>query len=648
MPKPPIAFLVVRRDDGFGDVYPLLSGTRYKLGRAPTNKVLLRDDLCSREHSEVFQDALGWAIRDLGSLNGTYLNGEQIRAERPLRPLDDIRVGRTRLVFVEELGQLPELPKQATLVDRPADGLEIRKRLGQTRYLTPTLRADAAAEAGDETHGDPRVAPHQAVPVLYRLALDMANAPSPAGLGELVVDAVFRATPADVAAVLALKEGREFTPLVHRTRGTGPRTYHKVSNFVSNEVLSTRQAVLAENVADDSQLMNRDSLAELRVASLICAPVVFEDQFLGLLHLYRTSKQTPLNSDDLEFTLAVARQLGAVWHRLRVQTTLSVENQNLKDQLRLESELVGESQALSAIISQVQRVAETKATVLIRGESGSGKELVARALHANSPRRDAPFVCLNCAALTETLLESELFGHEKGAFTGATERMVGKFEAADQGTIFLDEIGEMALSTQAKFLRVLEGHPFERVGGNTAIKADVRVVAATNRPLEEAVRAGTFRRDLFFRLQVVQLDVPPLRDRISDVPILADHFLKRFARETGRKIRGFTPPALEKLTAYKWPGNVRELKNVIERAVALGSGPMLDAPDIWLSGLEAGGAVVAAGGQQYKPESLEEVEKRHILETLKHTDWNKSQAAAILGIERSTLDRKIKAYGLVK
>jgi DNA-binding NtrC family response regulator len=226
--------------------------------------------------------------------------------------------------------------------------------------------------------------------------------------------------------------------------------------------------------------------------------------------------------------------------------------------------------------------------------------------------------------------------------------MIGKFEAADQGTIFLDEIGEMALSTQAKFLRVLEGHTFERVGVNTPIKADVRVVAATNRPLEEAVRAGTFRRDLFFRLQVVQLDVPPLRDRATDIPILAEHFLKRFARETGRKIKGFTSPALEKLQGYKWPGNVRELRNVIERAVALGSGPQLDAADIWLSELDTIAAVGEASSPAYKEESLEDVEKRHILETLKHTDWNKSQAAAILGIERSTLDRKIKAYGLQK
>jgi transcriptional regulator with GAF, ATPase, and Fis domain len=643
MSQPPSAFLVARREDGFGDVFPLQQGTRYKLGRAPTNKVMLKDDLCSREHAEVFPEGDGWLIRDLGSLNGTHVNGEAIRRERALRPLDEVRVGRTRLVFVEELAQLPDVPKPGPAPGERAEGLEIRKRLGQTRYLPPTI-----AEGDDTTHAEARVAPQQAVSVLYRLALDMAGAAAVTELCELVVDAMFRATPAEVAAVLAQKEGRELRPVVHRTRAAGPQTYHKVSNYVSHEVLASKQAVLAENVAADRTLMSRDSITDLKVASLICAPVLFEDQVLGLLHLYRTTTQGPLNTDDLEFTLAVARQLGTVWHRLRQQATLTAENRSLKDQLRLESELVGESPSLNHVVQQLARVGATKATVLVRGESGVGKELVARAIHAASPRRDGPFVCINCAALTETLLESELFGHEKGAFTGATDRMVGKFEGADQGTIFLDEIGEMALTTQAKFLRVLEGHTFERVGGNTPIKADVRVVAATNRPLEEAVRSGTFRKDLFFRLQVVQIDVPPLRDRADDIPVLAEHFLKRFARETGRKIKGFTPAALEKLKAYRWPGNVRELRNVIERAVALGAGAELDVPDIWLSELEAGAPVEGQRPAPYRPESLEEVEKRHILETLRHTDWNKSQASAILGIERSTLDRKIKAFGLAK
>jgi DNA-binding NtrC family response regulator len=441
--------------------------------------------------------------------------------------------------------------------------------------------------------------------------------------------------------------GRELEVTAFRHRDPGTRGYSRVSEFVSNEVLASKEAILAEDVARDRYLRNRESLSEIGATSLICAPVLHADRVLGLIHLYCTDPLKALDAEDLEFAVAVAKQLGSVIHHMQRQASLTAENRSLRDQLRVESELVGKSPAVRDIESQVGRVAGTNATVLIRGESGVGKELVARAIHYSSPRKDGPFVCLNCAALTETLLESELFGHEKGAFTGATDKKVGKFEAADHGTIFLDEIGEMNAGTQAKFLRVLEGHPFERVGGSVPIRVDVRVVAATNQPLEQAVHAGNFRKDLFFRLQVVEVQVAPLRDRKGDIPLLAEHFLKRFVRETGRKIRGFTPAALKKMEEYHWPGNVRELRNVIERAVALGTGPVLDAQDVWLSNLDAAGpGAPGAAAPAYQPLSLEEIEKEHILRTLQHTDWNKSQAAAILNIERSTLDRKIKGYGL--
>jgi Nif-specific regulatory protein len=290
--------------------------------------------------------------------------------------------------------------------------------------------------------------------------------------------------------------------------------------------------------------------------------------------------------------------------------------------------------------------------VLIRGESGVGKELVARAVHYSSPRRKGPFVCLNCAALSETLLESELFGHEKGAFTGATERKIGKFEAADKGTLMLDEIGEMNAKTQAKFLRVLEGHPFERVGGSEAIKVDVRAIAATNRDLEKDVAEGTFRRDLYFRLHVLEIIVPSLRKRPEDIPLLAEYFLQRFVVETGSKIKGFTPRAMEEMLRYRWPGNVRELKNVIERAVVLTRGQYIDHDDLVLSTLRTAGDTdvnMSDGrGIRSEPSSLADMERQHILDTLNQTGWNKSRTATILGIERSTLDRKIRRYDLVE
>jgi Nif-specific regulatory protein len=420
------------------------------------------------------------------------------------------------------------------------------------------------------------------------------------------------------------------------------------------------QAVLARNVMDDSQLGSRDSKGDILATSVICAPIRSEGKVLGVTHLYSTDAGKSTDPDDLEFTLAVADTVAVALENLGRQQALAEnlnqirdENVQLRERLGAESEIVGASDVMNQIARDVARAAPSRATVLIRGESGVGKELVARAVHFSSPRKKGPFVCLNCAALSETLLESELFGHEKGAFTGATERKIGKFEAADKGTLMLDEIGEMNAKTQAKFLRVLEGHPFERVGGSEAIKVDVRTIAATNRDLEKDVAEGTFRRDLYFRLHVLEIVVPALRKRPEDIPQLAEYFLHRFVAETGSKIKGFTPRAMEEMLRYRWPGNVRELKNVIERAVVLTRTQYIDHTDLVLSALRTAGDTdmdMSADAREARnePSSLADIEKQHILETLTQTGWNKSRAAIILGIERSTLDRKIRRYDLVE
>lgn len=631
-------YLVIRRDDGYGDVFPLEAGQRCTLGRANTNRIVLKDELCSREHAEVAFAEGRWRVRDLKSLNGTRVQGSPI-TEWELSSADEFQVGHTNLVFVEQLQDLPHF----SLRETPDEAYSIKKRLGQTRFLTPV--PDPAQSRTETVAGPEERSMSRDLSLLYRLAINMAGAESYADLVKIVLDGLLEAIPAEVGAILSLKEGRELEVTAHRMRDQDLKVYSPVSEFVSNEVLSSREAVLAEDVARDRYLRQRDSLTELGATSLICAPFIHENKVLGLIHLYCTDPHRSLSGEDLEFTVAVAKQLAIVTAQKNRESGLKEENLNLREQLRVESELVGESQVMKEIEEQIGRVADTNATVLIRGESGSGKELVARAIHYSSPRKSGPFVCLNCAAITETLLESELFGHEKGAFTGATDKKIGKFEAADKGTIFLDEIGEMAVNTQAKLLRVLEGHPFERVGGGTNIKVDVRVVAATNQPLEKIIAEGKFRKDLFFRLQVVEIQLPPLSQRRGDIPILADHFFKRFVRETGRRVKGFTPAAMQKMEQYSWPGNVRELRNVVERAVALSKGAMLDVGDIWLSSLEIPGAAVAAA-PSYEAVSIEEMEKRHILSTLDHTNWNKSQAATILAIERSTLDRKIKAYGI--
>ena len=325
---------------------------------------------------------------------------------------------------------------------------------------------------------------------------------------------------------------------------------------------------------------------------------------------------------------------------------MRTENVELRERLGVQSEMIGRSAVVRRVAEEIARAAASHATVLIRGESGVGKELVARAVHYSSPRRENVFICLNCAALATELLASELFGHERGAFTGATERKIGKFEAAHKGTLMLDEIGEMSPGIQAKFLRVLEGHSFERVGGSKPITCDVRVIAATNRDLEKDVAEGRFRRDLFFRLRVLEIIVPALRKRVDDIPLLADHFLRKYNAETGRHISGFTPRASQQLLTYLWPGNVRELKNVIERAVVLCRGQEIDQEDLLLTKLATAGdtAENAQAAEEFLPASLADIERRYILATLEHTGWNKSRAATILGIERSTLDRKIHRY----
>ncbi len=323
------------------------------------------------------------------------------------------------------------------------------------------------------------------------------------------------------------------------------------------------------------------------------------------------------------------------------------ENRSLRRLLEIESDLLGNSRAMNTLRDTIARVASSDATALVRGESGVGKELVARAIHFNSTRRDKPFVCLNCAALTESLLESELFGHERGSFTGATDKKIGKFEQADQGTLFLDEVGEMPLTIQAKFLRVLEGHPFERVGGSTSINVNVRVVAATNRDLEAAVEESGFRKDLFFRLQILEIQVPTLREHLSDVAILANHFLERCCQRIGHPNMTLSEPAMKKLTRHEWPGNVRELRNVIERAVVLADGVEILEQDIRLMSTAEPRAWLAEDPMlRYEPMAIEDIESAHILQTLKWTNGNKREAARILGINRSTLDRKLERYGI--
>ncbi len=349
----------------------------------------------------------------------------------------------------------------------------------------------------------------------------------------------------------------------------------------------------------------------------------------------------PLDFDELE--LAIGRAMD--------HTRLKEENRALKERLGVGfniGDIIGRSRVMVELLETVALVAPTEATVLITGESGTGKELIASAIHLNSPRREKPFIQLNCAAITETLLESELFGHEKGAFTGADRRKEGRFRLANRGSIFLDEISEMSVAMQAKLLRVLQEQEIQRVGGEEVLRIDVRVIAATNRDLKAEIEGGRFREDLYYRLNVVTLPVPALRERREDIPLLAQHFLDSFAEKNRKQIKGFTPQAMDRLVRYDWPGNVRELMNAVERGVILCRGDYVSEMDFPLSVSDVPAPEREAVREELLADlPLEEVEKVTILKTLESAGGNKSETARRLGITRRTLHKKLKKYGVM-
>jgi two-component system, NtrC family, response regulator AtoC len=670
-----LAYLVIREGTKWTDVFRLVPGRTATIGRAATNQIVIKDERCSRYHAEIFLTRGSWTLRDLDSRNGTSVGTQRIRGDYSLSPGDIVRIANCQLAFVHDLSEAfpdggggdgsgqEQVIGDETVSARVEMGdsdvltlspTTITHRRGQTSFLTPPREDDPSI---------PKVG--RAARKLCRLAFALAQQTDIQQVTNLALNALFDEISVDAGAVLLVPRekanGQTSTGdlEVIASRTDIQPTYHRISGFLASTVMREGEAVLARNVEDDSTLGSRDSKGEIHSTSVICAPIRQDGKLVGLVHVYSTVSDRTPDPDDLEFTLAVADNVGWSLKLVKVQKDLADVAVNLsqsrdevvqlRKKLGAESEIIGGSDVMLELQEQIERVAPSRSTILIRGESGVGKELVARAMHFKSPKKKGPFVCLNCAALSETLLESELFGHERGAFTGATERKIGKFEAADRGTLMLDEIGEMSQSIQAKFLRVLEGHPFERVGGNQSINVDVRVIAATNRDLEKAAEQGAFRRDLYFRLRVVEIKVPALRKRSDDVIVLAKHFLERFNADMGRKVRGFTPEAIQHLQKHRWPGNVRELKNVIERAVVFCRGDLIgveDLPTTSLSTTSESDIITAAESAGVELGSLADVEKAHILRTLNETGWNKSKTATVLSIERSTLDRKIRRYHL--
>lgn len=649
------AYLVLRTAGRWSDVFRLSPPAEAVIGRASSNQIAIRSEQVSRRHARILWNDGSWTLEDLGSRNGTYLNGQKIAQLTELTDADLIEVGGFGITFTHRIDggagepvRSSDSSAQATddQITMEIDPSSITDRRRHSSYLHGGTKSSASP--GHFTAGSRS---------LLRLAFALARCDDLVAAIDTVLESLADCVAFDTAGAYASKSAASVAdmPLV-ATRQTGSRSYRRPPESLIEAVAAEGgQAVLARNVIGDGTLATENSRGQIDVESVIMAPVRDHGGKLrGLIHVTTSVGGTTLTSDDLEFVVGaceiLAESLLNLADRRRLSRSLRQSQRQVKQlQQRLGDKvrIIGESPSIAEVVQQISLAAPTHATVLIRGESGVGKELVAAALHHASDRRQGPLICMNCAALSPALLESELFGHEKGSFTGATERKSGKFEAADAGTLMLDEIGEMSPEIQAKFLRVLEGHPFERVGGHESIKVDVRVVAATNRDLQAMVKEGKFRQDLFYRLHVVEIVVPPLRERGQDCLHLADHFLQQFNVEIGRRIKGFTNAAKKRLLEYSWPGNIRELKNVVERAVVLNTKDHIDATDLALAPAVEANSVMASETASVEM-TLAELEQRHIERVLRHTEGNKSRAASILGIERSTLDRKLKKFSALK
>ncbi|MEZ6138795.1 MAG: sigma 54-interacting transcriptional regulator [Pirellulaceae bacterium] len=691
------AYLIIQLGNRWTDILRLQPEQSVTIGRSSQCEVVVRDERASRKHAQISAVASGqdlphggWQVADLGSRNGTQVNGQAISEAILLQEGDVIEAGGCKMTFAQTLAKgfsrgnsmsasSAGFDSQATVglqsleSPPPSQSAEtIVRRLRSSQWSSEGLDPNLVAAAMGKTSlrsTKPRAGDMWSF--FYRLIFDLVTCHSPEAAASVALERLLAELQLTSGGIVTFEPASQTSQpqvpamVVLAARQATGNAYHRVGDFLVQSVVKDRQAVLARNVQDDSRLSMAGQSGRRETVSIIVAPlrrlVDGKQHVTGLLHVYSVGDERMLGEADLELAVGVADNLAIALSQQQANEQLVQDLDatrrkldQLQEQLELSTEMIGSSAGIRKVQQAISRAGPTTATVLIRGESGVGKELVARAIHQTSQRASGPLVCLNCAALAPTLLESELFGHEKGAFTGATERKIGKFEAAHRGTLLLDEIGEMVPELQAKFLRALEGQPFERLGGNKPISTDVRVIAATNRDLEEAVAAKEFRADLYYRLRVIEIEVPPLRERLEDVPPLVEHFLKMLGHHAARRISGIEPEALELLCRHTWPGNVRELKNVIERAIVLGGGASIAVEDLSLP-TKLGSAAAATptppgnslpldSSTVFEPITIAELEARHIIATLEYAENNKSKAAALLGIERSTLDRKLKRY----
>jgi Nif-specific regulatory protein len=597
------------------------------IGSASSSAIRLQDAAVSPQHCRIAVENGRFILTDLESTAGTFVNGMPV-TQCELDSGDQIAVGDSVFLFQTDVSRAISNPLQLDdqLAEKPP--LQEIHREGLL-YLNPeSLAALPQSERLSRN-----------LSALLRISAAIGTIRDVQSVQWALLGMIFDVIPAERGAVILVKDSSlEILSHVAWDRAAGPDQPVHVSQALLRKVIEERVFLLeAGSAANAGQ--------QISAASVLCVPLVAAHSPIGIIYLESTNPSTPFTEDDLQLASAIAGLAAIAIENARQFESLGIENQQLRAQASLEHDMVGRSSRMREVYQFIERVAPSDATVLICGESGTGKELAARAIHNNSNRKSHPFVALNCAAISETLLESELFGHEKGAFTSAIAQKKGMIEVAEGGSLFLDEIGELSPILQAKLLRVLQEREFTRVGGTRSIKINVRFLAATNKDLQRAVKEEKFRADLFHRLNVISLVLPPLREHAEDIPVLAEYFAARYAKRCNRVLRGISPAARASLQGYTWPGNVRELENAMERAVVIGSSDMILPEDLPEPLLETSSPGTGETPTKYH-DAIRNLKKQLIMGALDQADGSFTQAAKILGVHANYLHRLINNLDL--
>jgi len=591
------------------------------LGRNESRELQVDDERASRLHCRVVYRGDRWHLEDCDSLNGTKVNAQPIK-HKVLDSGDLIRIGDRLILFVKDIS------------DGSADALSNSQLVSTTRLGKLTSHGERSMHLEQAVHESVSQVVRDSA-VLGRLANQIYRRTDGDSIVRAALEAIVDGLGVDhVSLWLSRADGGL------RCAGHWGDVDHSEVNsqVIANLAIEKgKPFLLREQHQGEENTVNADALS---LGSALGVPIPGPENSRGAIACRRSVDKQKFLRSALDFAMVVAHQTGLALENLEHRERLERANKELRRRLKHESKLLGSSEALQEVHEQIARVGPTSSTTLVLGESGTGKELVAQSIHELSDRKHGPYIAVNCAAFPESLLESELFGHEIGAFTGADRQYIGQFERAHRGTIFLDEVGEMSPGCQAKLLRVLEGHSFQRVGGREPINVDVRIIAATHRDLKALAAEGDFREDLYYRLRVIDIRLPPLRERHDDAIELATQFLENYRRQMGRGPQQFSAEAVDAIRHYHWPGNVRELKNAVERAVVLARGPEATPGDLGIAAPPADDAF----RRELIP--LKEAERRHIEYVMRETDGNKTEACRLLGIGRGTLYKKLEEFGL--